>query len=483
MPRLVRGIGVRARTIGLVAAMASLTTACGPARVQPSSYSGTEARPGSSVLGVGVGEGWAWALTCDERCSEADGRRSAGRVLRLDPVSAEIRASVGVQRPHAVAVGEGAVWVIGFWDDTVTRIDPATDRVVASIKLSLPYEVAPEDRAFLPSDVSVGEGAVWVVTARGAVARIDPVRNEVAAVIELPREAVTGGIAAGEGAVWVAGSVSGVHRIDPTTNRLTATIPVTQGEDGALAVDEVTVGEGAVWTEGVWTIRSVDESGHVEYETTEEAAIARLDPFTGEPGVVVPKLPELDFKGVEDGAIWLGEGPGLVRIDPDAARVTAMLRAEDEGRVVAVRSGSAWVAGADGTIGRLGLSEARPCPPVEVAYQASLTRTSGPPDSPAAVTGPVPLYKEDGAFGPTERIEVWWNADPEQYWTVRLPEPSPFAPGPVLFLGEQDVLWRCTFRFEFRVPKVPAGTYTVLALHGDDTGFAVLGQERFEVTG
>jgi streptogramin lyase len=435
------------------------------------------------ILGVDVSEGSVWALTCDERCSEDDGRRSAGSVLRLDPVSAEIQASVDVQRPHAIAVGEGAVWVIGFWNDTVTRIDPATDRVVAAIKLSLPYEVAPGDRAFIPSDVAVGEGAVWVVTGRGAVARLDPVTNEVAAVIELPRVTITGGIAAGEGAVWVAGNVSGVHRIDPATNLVTATIPVFRGEDAALAVEEVVVGGGAVWAEGVWAIRGVDESGHVEYKATEEAAIARIDPAAGRLEVSVPKRPELDFMGVEDGAIWLGEGPGLVRIDPDTARVTAMLRAEDEGRVVAVRSGSAWVAGADGSIGRLGLSEALPCPPVEGAYQASLSRTSGPPGAPVAVTGSVPLYGEDGAFGPTKRIEVWWNADPFKAWAVRRSEPSPVAPGPVFFLGQQDVMWRCTFRFEFRVPRVPPGEYTVVTQYGDDTGFAGLGQELFEVTG
>jgi hypothetical protein len=53
----------------------------------------------------------------------------------------------------------------------------------------------------------------------------------------------------------------------------------------------------------------------------------------------------------------------------------------------------------------------------------------------------------------------------------------------VLFLGQQDVLWKCAIEFEFRVPKVPPGMYAVLTLHGDDTGFAVTGQEGFEVTG
>jgi len=434
-----------------------------------------------------VGEGWAWALTCDERCSEDDGRRSVGRVLRLDPISGEVQASIAVQRPHAIAAGEGGVWVIGFWDDTVIRIDLATDRVTAAIKLSLPYEVAPGDRAFVPSYVTVGEGAVWVATGRGAVARIDPERNEVAAMIELPREAVTGGIAVGEGGVWLAGNVLGVHRIDPATNRVVATIPVNRGEEAALAVDEVTVGGGAVWAEGVWATRSVYETGHDEYESTEESAIVRIEPTTGRAGEVVPKGPELNLLGFDGAAIWLGGTRALLRVDPGTARVTGMLRAGERERFVDVQAGSAWIARPDGTVGVVRLSTTIACRQVEGDYDPSLAPASGPPGSTAVISGPLPMYGEGGAIhGSPDTIEVWWNADPELFWKVDSANPSPFAPGPVVSLARQDVRGRCTFEARFRVPDAPdapQGKYIVLVLQTFGEGSAAVGHQLFEVTG
>jgi virginiamycin B lyase len=52
-----------------------------------------------------------------------------------------------------VAVGFGDVWVASSIDGTVTRIDPQTGEVVATI------EVDGE-----PEDVGVGAGGVWVTT-------------------------------------------------------------------------------------------------------------------------------------------------------------------------------------------------------------------------------------------------------------------------------------------------------------------------------
>ena len=50
--------------------------------------------------------------------------------------SGPARAIVGVgQRPAIAAVGAGAVWVPNTGDGTVTKIDPATNRVVATISI------------------------------------------------------------------------------------------------------------------------------------------------------------------------------------------------------------------------------------------------------------------------------------------------------------------------------------------------------------
>ncbi len=100
-----------------------------------------------------------------------------------------------------MAVGEGEVWVASLDGDSVTRIDPDTNRVVGE-----PIKVTD------PSEVAVGAGAVWV--AGSAVTRIDPDTNRV--VGEIASEAVPYGLAVGEGEVWVA-SLDGdsVTRIYP----------------------------------------------------------------------------------------------------------------------------------------------------------------------------------------------------------------------------------------------------------------------------
>ena len=53
--------------------------------------------------------------------------------------------------PSWIAVGSGSVWVSNTSDGTVSRIDPASGRVVATIP------VGPN-----PGAIVVGEGSVWV---------------------------------------------------------------------------------------------------------------------------------------------------------------------------------------------------------------------------------------------------------------------------------------------------------------------------------
>ena len=64
--------------------------------------------------------------------------------------------------PSNVAVGEGAVWVLNTERAVVTRIDPATKRVTGTFK----------PRGF-PTDIAAGEGAVWIGNGagRGATGR------------------------------------------------------------------------------------------------------------------------------------------------------------------------------------------------------------------------------------------------------------------------------------------------------------------------
>src|SRR3712207_6938635 len=49
-------------------------------------------------------------------------------VSRIDPATNTIAATVRVHSPNDVAVGHDAVWVASIDDDVLTRIDPVRDR-------------------------------------------------------------------------------------------------------------------------------------------------------------------------------------------------------------------------------------------------------------------------------------------------------------------------------------------------------------------
>ena len=83
------------------------------------------------------------------------------------------------------------MWVACAGDDVVTRIDPATNATTT---------IPVGDR---PSAIAVGPGAVWVANTDGrSVSRIDPATNQV--VRTIPIGAAPAGIAVGDGYVWVA---------------------------------------------------------------------------------------------------------------------------------------------------------------------------------------------------------------------------------------------------------------------------------------
>jgi YVTN family beta-propeller protein len=109
---------------------------------------------------------------------------------------------LGVVVPTALAVDRSAVWVVarpGFrccppeevGTGTLTRIDPATNSVTATIPIG-----------GQPIAVAVGEGSVWIADpGTRSVVRVDPKRNRVVARIRVgaqPR-----GIAVGNNLVWI----------------------------------------------------------------------------------------------------------------------------------------------------------------------------------------------------------------------------------------------------------------------------------------
>ncbi len=76
--------------------------------------------------------------------------------------------------PRHVGLGFGSVWVTNFGSATITRIDPLTNEVIATI-----------EGGFGPEGIGFTHDAVWVANVRdGNVSRIDPATNTIVDTVE-----------------------------------------------------------------------------------------------------------------------------------------------------------------------------------------------------------------------------------------------------------------------------------------------------------
>jgi streptogramin lyase len=242
------------------------------------------------------------------------------QVTRLDPNTNTVSATIQISDatldplhgPTALAFGHGTLWVVdgAASCSCVHRIDPATNRIVETIVLG----VATQGR-IAPLDIALTPDAVWVahrygseLALDGAVVRVDPTTNRVVALVALgssPEGGGPTGIAASTDAVWVGvPSLKSVVRIDPATNEVVATIRGFTCLEGWLAADET----------GVW-VADCDAVRRVDARTN---AIAKTIP--------IPVATGYDTRGVAlaFGSLWAQAGP-LVRIDPTSGALIGIL--------------------------------------------------------------------------------------------------------------------------------------------------------------
>ena len=113
--------------------------------------------------------------------------------------------------PGRLAVGEGGVWTLNRGDAggtgpraaTVSRVDPKTNKVVATIP------VGDLDPA---AEIAAGEGSVWISAPGVPITRIDPRTNR--AVQRFTGEG-GGAILVAHGSLWVAAGAQKTLRLDP----------------------------------------------------------------------------------------------------------------------------------------------------------------------------------------------------------------------------------------------------------------------------
>jgi streptogramin lyase len=343
------------------------------------------------------GFGFVAAAVALSTCAGCAGE-GVSRTTATPGPSGPVQAVVAVgQRPGVPVAGEGAVWVPNTADGSVSRIDPRTNRVVATLRIGDQVAFYHRDceakwnvHAFmgpsfhvrdcdLPSAAAVGAGALWVlknddkmvvrvdptserIVARvplafvpfdiaatndavwitgyydDAVARIDPRSNRVVATWTVPDGAA--GIAPTDGAIWVASSIAGkVSRIDPATNRLVATIaidcPVPCEGSVPLAI---AAGPNAIWV-----------------RTVGDGLIVRIDPQTNRVVATTAVTPSVGRDGqdhlvVLNGSLWVS-GISLQRIDPQTNRVASTV--DVNATSVNAGFGSLWLTDVFGRVERV----------------------------------------------------------------------------------------------------------------------------------
>jgi len=150
-------------------------------QIQSRSVVFSEAAPdGASAVRAGYGAVWVASP-------------SLGRVTRIDPGSGDVVATIDVgHEPQLLAIGDNAVWTLNQADASLSRIDPATNGVVATVSFG---EVV--DR----SEIAFGGGYVWVRGSTTLLYQIDPSTNKVFR--RYGPATGSGGVAADDSAVWM----------------------------------------------------------------------------------------------------------------------------------------------------------------------------------------------------------------------------------------------------------------------------------------
>ncbi len=249
-----------------------------------------------------------------------------GKLVRIDPQTNSIAASVKLSSTtdayQSLAGDRAGLWVTDWDTSMVLRFDPVTLRATGTI-----------DIGTSPKGVLVTSAAVWIAnTHGGSVERIDPKTNKIVATITLGPVGPSGPnwLARGFGSIWTGvPNVGSVFRINETTNAIEATIPI---------VGEASPCGGLAATSTAVLITSCDGTRFV----------TQIDPATN----AVAGSIDLGGNGYTFAVVadrpWISPTKGqIVRLDPVSHAVDRVIApgpgfASGGGDVV-VAAGSMWV--------------------------------------------------------------------------------------------------------------------------------------------
>jgi DNA-binding beta-propeller fold protein YncE len=271
--------------------------------------------------------------------------------MKTNKLVAAIRVG---RRPGPVAFGAGAVWVGNTAENTLTRIDARTRKVVQTI--GLPGS---------PLDLIFAGGSVWVNADYGdGISRlvpVDPLTNVPGPAVELGKAPFFGvevvsprdwlALAGDPDAVWA------TNPVERTLTRVEASGQVTvkkiasrtPGRGSTLAPSQtgswpvaLALGEGSLWA--AWYSPHADTNLLVRMSLENAETSAKIR-FVGKPDAVA----------ATPGAIWVLErgAHSAWRVDPTVNVTTQRILVRRIPFGLAVGAGDVWVASSDGTVSRI----------------------------------------------------------------------------------------------------------------------------------
>jgi YVTN family beta-propeller protein len=234
--------------------------------------------------------------------------------------------------PVALAVAGDSVWVANQQDETVSRLDRRTAKVLATIPV----------RGH-PTGIAVLKGSVWVWTLEDILVPIDPRFNAAGHALHLTAlgedpafhgggstagRRQSGKIAAAGGFLWVTAGATTVIRVSPDTPEQHRSFVPSDGAQGAIIAVN-----GNPWVGGFSQV----------YPIAARSGIAGT-------GVPVGQVRDLAFGA---GSLWVVSGletgqqgvrTALRRVDTGGRVVLSTISLGSNPVAVAVAGGSAWVA-------------------------------------------------------------------------------------------------------------------------------------------
>jgi class 3 adenylate cyclase/streptogramin lyase len=232
------------------------------------------------------------------------GNESDETISRIDPASRRVVKTFGVGPIDGLASGQGSIWIASAGEGIVRRVDPSTNSIVESLRFR-PQQEASEG---IPVAMAFGEGGLWIGDRNSfSLLRIDPATGRTRRTPDVDAKA----LALGRGSVWVVSYANQeVVRIDSETGSIAAHIPVPADPSG------IAVGDRAIW---------------VAHDR--EGTVSEIDPYTalvertfdrGAGGVERTVSGDITAMAASDGFVWIGNG-----FDHTISRVNEATRETD----------------------------------------------------------------------------------------------------------------------------------------------------------